>query len=96
MASEGKEIPPHVEETVAAIVQLHTEHHNQAGSGRRFVGRATASVSRPRTLAVITIFIVAWIAINTAISDAGGPAPTRSLTPFWRRRFRLWRYISRR
>jgi uncharacterized membrane protein len=72
MASEERDIPPHVEETVAAIVQLHTEHQNQAGSGHRFVSRATASVSRPRTLAVITMFIAGWIAINGAISCAGG------------------------
>ncbi len=82
MASEDQEIPPHVEETVAAIVQLHTEHQNQAGSGRRFVSRATAFVSRPRTLAVVTVLIAGWIAINSAIAFEGGAPPDPFPFPF--------------
>jgi uncharacterized membrane protein len=82
MASEDQDIPPHVEETVAAIVQLHTEHQNQTGSGRRFVSRATAFVSRPRTLAVIAVCIAGWIAINATITLAGWAPPDPFPYPF--------------
>ena len=82
MASEDQEIPPHVEETVAAIVQLHTEHQNRAGSVRRFVYRATAFVSRPRTLGVISAFIAVWIAINAALSFGGRAPPDPFPYPF--------------
>ncbi len=75
MAFDDPGVPPHVEETVAAIVQLHTEHRNRAGFGRRFVNRTTALVSRPRTLAVITALIAAWIAINVALKGAGVEPP---------------------
>ena len=37
-------------------------------SVRRFIYRATAFISRPRTLVVITAFIAGWIAINIALS----------------------------
>lgn len=47
------ELPPHVEETVAAIARLHVEHQRHASPARKFVARATALVSRPRTLALI-------------------------------------------
>jgi uncharacterized membrane protein len=81
MASQDQDLPPHVEETIAAIVKLHTEHHSQAGSARRFVSRATTFVARPRTLAVITAIIVGWIAINIAIEAVRGAAPDPSPYP---------------
>ncbi len=81
MASQDQDIPPHVEETVAAIVRLHTEHQSQASSARRFVNRATAFVARPRTLAVITAIIAGWIATNIAIEAAGRAAPDPSPYP---------------
>jgi uncharacterized membrane protein len=74
MADEP-ELPPHVEETVAAIVRLHAEHQRHASPARRFVGRATALVSRPRTLALITAGVAIWVAANLAIGGAGGRPP---------------------
>jgi uncharacterized membrane protein len=68
-------VPPHVEETVAAIAELHAEHHRQAGSLQRLVSAATAMVARPRTLAVLTVAIVAWIALNVALGFAGRRPP---------------------
>ena len=81
MASKDQDIPPHLEETVAAIVQLHTEHESQANSARRFISRATAFVARPRTLAVISAFMAGWIATNVAIKIAGGVPPDPSPYP---------------
>lgn len=72
MASNKKPAPPHVEETVAAVVRLHVEHHQRAGAPRRSVAAATALVSRPRTLAFITLAIIGWVAANGAVAAAGG------------------------
>ena len=69
---QGPDLPPHVEETVAAIARLHVEHQRQASRAGLFVSQATALVSRPRTLALITAGIALWVAANLAIESAGG------------------------
>jgi len=69
------ELPPHVEETVAAIARLHVEHERQASRARRFVSLATALLSRPRTLALITAGIAFWVLVNLAVESAGGRPP---------------------
>ena len=75
MASEGPAVPPHVEETVAAIAELHAAHYREAGPAQRFVSAATAAVARPATLAVITAAVAAWIVLNLALTAAGWRAP---------------------
>lgn len=69
------ELPAHVEETVAAIAQLHVQHERQSSRARRFASRATALISRPRTLALITAGIAAWVLANFAIEFLGGWPP---------------------
>ena len=68
-------MPPHVEETVAAIARLHVEHQRHASPARKFVAGATALGSRSRTLALITIGIAIWVIANLAIRSAGGRPP---------------------
>ncbi len=71
MAQE-RELPPHVEETVAAIARLHVDHQRQASRARRFVAHATAIVPRPRMLALTTALIAIWVIGNLVIESAGG------------------------
>jgi uncharacterized membrane protein len=71
----GPVAPPHVEETVAAIAELHAAHYREAGALQRFVSAATAAVSRPRTLAVIAVALAAWLVINLGLPAFGQPAP---------------------
>jgi uncharacterized membrane protein len=75
MASEPAGVPPHVEETVAAIAELHAEHYRQAGAPQRFVSAATSMVARPRTLWIFTIAILGWLILNIALTAANRPAP---------------------
>jgi len=75
MASEAPATPPHVEETVAAIAELHVAHYREAGALQRFVTTATAAVSRPRTLAVIAVAIAAWLGVNLGLPAFGQPPP---------------------
>jgi uncharacterized membrane protein len=67
--------PPHVEETVAAIAELHAAHYREAGPLQRAVTAATAFVARPRTLAVFAVAIAAWLAINLICPVVGLRSP---------------------
>ena len=67
--------PRHVEESVAAIAELHAAHYREAGALQKFVTSATAAVGRPRTLALIALAIVAWFAANLGLPAFGRPAP---------------------
>jgi len=74
MAEQGG-VPPHVEESVAAIVELHRSHFRNAGRAQRLVSTATAAVSRPWTLAVIAVAVFGWVAFNQVVAARGGVAP---------------------
>ena len=75
MDNEATRVPPHVEETVAAIAALHAAHYRQAGAQQKFVSAATAAVARPRTLGLFTIAIVGWLVLNIALMAWGRGAP---------------------
>ena len=73
MASEV--VPPHVEETVAAIAEVHAAHYREAGPAQRLVSGATATIAQPATLALITTAVAGWIVLNLALSASGWRAP---------------------
>jgi uncharacterized membrane protein len=75
MASDAPSVPPHIEETVAAMAALHTEHYQRAGRLQKFVSRATATVAQPGVLGVLTVAIAGWIVLNVALAGAGWAAP---------------------
>jgi uncharacterized membrane protein len=75
-------LPPHVEETVAAIASLHVQHYQRAGTLQRFASAVTATVARPSTLAILTVAIVAWVALNLAMRASGLRAPDPYPFPF--------------
>lgn len=64
-------LPAHIESTIEALVQLHAEHHKQATSFQRAMDRLRARASRPSSLAVITLLVSSWMAINVALIAAG-------------------------
>lgn len=68
MADETPILPVHIEETVQAIAQLHADHEARATPLQRFVERLTAGVARPTFLALLTILIVGWMALNSAMT----------------------------
>jgi uncharacterized membrane protein len=78
MDNEARRVPPHVEQTVATIAELHAAHYRQAGAQQKFVSEATAAVARPRTLGLVTIAIVGWLVLNVALMASGRGA----LDPF--------------
>ena len=72
---DSPEIPPHVEETVAAIAELHAAHYRDAAASQRFVSLATAAIARPLTLAVIATAAAGWLAFNVWLEAQGRSAP---------------------
>jgi uncharacterized membrane protein len=82
MASRVPTVPPHVEESIAAIAKLHAEHYGQAGAFQRLVSAATAMVARPRTLGLITLVIAIWVALNVTLIFSDVPPLDRFPFPF--------------
>lgn len=64
-------LPAHIEETVAAIAQLHADHYQQSSSLQRAVDRVTAGVGKPQFVAVLTGIVLAWVALNLTMGVLG-------------------------
>lgn len=60
-------LPPHIEDTVQAIAQVHLEHHRRATPVQRAVDRMTRFVGRPRFVGLMTAAFAIWIALNLAL-----------------------------
>ena len=68
-------LPPHIEETVRAIADLHADHHRQATPLQRLVDRLTALVGQPRFILALTMASVLWIVANLLAPSLSVPAP---------------------
>ena len=64
-------LPPHIEETIAAISEVHAEHHRRADRLQRMVAGITDFAGRPAFLALLTFVAAGWIALNIALSATG-------------------------
>jgi len=57
-------LPPHIDETIRSITQLHDAHHENATPLQRAVDHVTALLGRPRFIGVLTLIVVGWISLN--------------------------------
>jgi len=73
--SQAPIVPAHVEETVAKIAEVHAEHFRRAATVQRLARATTASIARPRTLAVFTLAIAGWVVLNLLVPTYGRAAP---------------------
>ncbi len=71
MPQPDRNLPEHIESTVAAIADLHAEHDRKAGPVQRMVIVVTALLARPRTLTYLTVGIIGWFVANLALLAAG-------------------------
>jgi len=67
---------------VQAIARLHAAHRARATPLQRIVDRATARAGRPSFVALLTVLVVAWIALNYAMV-AIGRTPLDEPPFFW-------------
>jgi uncharacterized membrane protein len=63
--------PDHVDEAVRSVMQLHSDHHDQATPPIRAVNRITAFIARPQSIALIGLGVAAWVGANAAASMIG-------------------------
>ncbi len=71
MADELQILPAHIEDTVQAIARLHADHQARATRMQRFVVRLTARAAQPAFVAVLTMVVLAWMALNVGMVAAG-------------------------
>jgi uncharacterized membrane protein len=60
-------LPAHIEETIAAIARLHSEHHQRATPIQRFTEDLTARAGQPTFVAWLAAATVIWVSTNLLI-----------------------------
>ena len=79
MASDTFALPSHIDGTVQAIALLQNEHHQEAAAVDHAIDRATATIGRPASLAIMTLIIGLWTGVNVVMPLMGeipfDPAP---------------------
>jgi uncharacterized membrane protein len=68
-------LPPHIEQTVEAIAELHRQHHRRSTPSQQAVAQLTALVARPRFVGLLTLVFGAWIGLNGFAKLAGYTPP---------------------
>ncbi len=68
-------LPPHIEEAMASIERLHSDHERGATQIQRWVDRLTAALGRPRFAGALTVALFSWVIGNLALLAADRPAP---------------------
>jgi uncharacterized membrane protein len=62
------------DDTIEAIARVHAEHHARATAYQRAVDTMTATLERPRFVALLTASVFIWMSVNTALWFAGRQA----------------------
>lgn len=72
MGSENDcDLPPHIEETVRSLAQLHIEHHRNVTPFQRRIGSLTAFLIQPWLVGLLTAGVVVWIGLNVLAPKFG-------------------------
>jgi len=61
------ELPPHIEQTVQAVEQLHVEHRKRASSADRVLDRTRAVISSPAFLGLMVVAALTWMLVNVVL-----------------------------
>ena len=75
-------LPDHVEDSVQAIARLHASHAAEAGLLQEGVERTTRAVGTPAFIALLTILVLSWAALNVGLL-AVGRTPLDEPPFFW-------------
>jgi len=74
MSESGSPLPEHVESTVQAIAAMHAEHEASASAAERLADDVTARLGNPMSVAILIVFVLAWIGINLGLKILRPPA----------------------
>jgi uncharacterized membrane protein len=72
--TDAPDLPPHIEQTIEAIAELHREHHRRATPSQKAVTHLTAFAGRPRFVGALTVILVLWVSLN-GFAKLGGLEP---------------------
>lgn len=64
-------IPAHVEDTVQAVARFQASHEADAEPLQRVIEQVTRRAGRPAFIALLTVLVVSWIALNVALTEVG-------------------------
>ena len=64
-------VPEHIQQTINAIAGVHARHESQATHTHRFLEGSVAWVARPAFLALLTVFVAGWVAVNLMLAAKG-------------------------
>jgi len=70
-----RELPEHLEDTVNAIAQLRINHDLDATGSERIAESALGFLRSPTWVIVLTVAVIAWLAINIALPYYGYSSP---------------------
>lgn len=60
-------LPPHIEDTVQAIAEVHLEHHRRTTPVQRAVDRMTKFVGRPRFVFLMAGAFLIWVGMSLGL-----------------------------
>ncbi|MCA1597672.1 MAG: DUF1003 domain-containing protein [Chloroflexi bacterium] len=64
-------VPAHVEDTVQAVARFHATHEADATPLQRLIERVTRRAGRPAFIALLTLSVACWIALNLGLMAFG-------------------------
>jgi uncharacterized membrane protein len=68
-------LPPHVEQTIESILEIHRQAEAEISSHQLLVERTTRVLGRPRTAYAICAFVLAWAVLNLTLGRHAFDAP---------------------
>jgi uncharacterized membrane protein len=68
-------LPPHIEDSIAAISEVHAQQWRQTRPVQKAVATVMEAIARPAFVGVLTIVVAAWIGINLGLQANGRHAP---------------------
>lgn len=69
-----QDLPPHIQEVVQSIAQIHVDHHENATPLERAIESVIGLSTRPRFLLLLSLGLLGWVALNTAVFVSGWAA----------------------
>lgn len=75
MPSTEPILPPHIEESIAAISEVHARHRRSTPPIQKAVAAVTAALARPACVAVLTLIVLGWIGLNLGLLATGHRPP---------------------
>jgi len=75
-------VPAHVDDTVQAVARFHATHEADASPLQRLIEQITRRAGSPAFIALLTVLVVTWIALNLGLM-ALGYTPVDEPPFFW-------------